>query len=50
MEQPHRLVALHVAEDMPVMARHQKHRVFLPFEIFLGLAVAAPNGRYAAAG
>src|SRR5258706_5406767 len=35
---------------MPVVARHEKHRMFLPLKIFLVFAFASPDRRQAAAG
>ncbi len=50
MKQPDRLIALHVAEHVPVIARHQKHRVLLPLEVLFRLALVRPNCRETAAG
>jgi len=50
MKKLNRLVAGHIAEDMPVIAWYEKHRVLLPFEVFLRFAFAGPHGGQAAAG
>src|SRR5581483_11032671 len=44
MEQPHRLVALHVAELMVRAARHEEHAVLLPLEALLAAALVPDIG------
>ena len=47
MKQPYRLVTLHIAENMLMVARHQKHRMLLPLKALLGF-VFGPHSREAA--